>query len=238
MKTTRNVCELAAVLWALAGCPALAQRVQFATPLAQMPPSTPGASSATSPPAPPPAAPPTSPPTAYPQPLTPSPYPSPAPVAPSTVPPPAFSPPGTTLGPPAASYPPPAYSAPPVAGPLPAPTFGAPAQPPPANWDPYATPGNAPSALLPQDPYFQSAGPPVSLAAMQRFVQHVDVDYHWFAGHGTQELGINDVELSATFAIPMFYNSATPLLITPGFAVHYWDGPDLIAAAPIHTTTT
>ena len=28
---------------------------------------------------------------------------------------------------------------------------------------------------------------------MQRFVQHVDLDYHWFAGHGAQELGINDV---------------------------------------------
>lgn len=109
-------------------------------------------------------------------------------------------------------------------------------QPPPANWDPYATPGTTPSALLPQDPYFQSAGPPMSMAAMQRVVQHIDLDYHWFAGHNGQthhtELGINDIELSVTCAFPIFHNSQTPLLITPGFAVHYWEGPLSLLPAP------
>lgn len=61
--------------------------------------------------------------------------------------------------------------------------------------------------------------------AMTKALQEVRLDYHWFAGHGAQELGINDVELSAKFAIPFLYNSETPLLITPGFAVHYWEGP-------------
>ena len=51
-------------------------------------------------------------------------------------------------------------------------------------------------------------------------------------GDRHEELGINDVELSATFAFPMFYNSQTPLLVTPGFAVHYWEGPGVGAAAP------
>ncbi len=101
-------------------------------------------------------------------------------------------------------------------------------QPPPANWDPYATPGGTPSALLPQDPYYQSS-PAVNIATMQKFLQHIDLDYHWFAGHNGQtrhsELGINDVELSATFAFPLFFNSQTPLLVSPGFAVHYWEGP-------------
>ena len=41
----------------------------------------------------------------------------------------------------------------------------------------------------------------------------------------TNELGIDDVNLSATFAFPLFYNTQTPLLVTPGFAVHYWAGP-------------
>ena len=41
----------------------------------------------------------------------------------------------------------------------------------------------------------------------------------------TRNLGINDVELSVTFAFPLFHNSQTPLLVTPGFAVHYWEGP-------------
>jgi hypothetical protein len=113
---------------------------------------------------------------------------------------------------------------------LPAPALANPVQQtPPATWDPYATPNNAPSALLPQDPYFQSGPPAVSMASVQKFLQHVDLDYHWFAGSNGQtrheELGINDVELSATFAFPMFFNSATPLLVTPGFAVHYWNGP-------------
>ena len=39
------------------------------------------------------------------------------------------------------------------------------------------------------------------------------------------ELGINDFELNAKFAIPFLHNAETPLLITPGFAVHYWEGP-------------
>ena len=97
-------------------------------------------------------------------------------------------------------------------------------QPPPTNWDPYAAPGGTPSALLPNDPYFQSP-PNISMATMQKFIQHVDLDYHWFAGHGGNELGINDMGLSVTFAIPMFYNSQTPLLVTPGFFLHCWDGP-------------
>jgi hypothetical protein len=128
-----------------------------------------------------------------------------------------------------APYGAPGYAPPPVYGPSPGVAPGAAVGAPPATWDPYATPGNTPSALLPQDPYFQSVAPPVSMAAMQKFLQHVDLDYHWFAGHNGQtvheELGINDVELSATFAFPLFKNAATPLLITPGFAVHYWEGP-------------
>lgn len=106
-----------------------------------------------------------------------------------------------------------------------------PIQQPPANFDPYATPGTTPSPLMSQDPYLQGV-PAISIGAMQKFLQHVDLDYHWFAGHGVQELGINDVELSATFALPMFFNSQTPLLITPGFAVHYWNGPVSMAPPP------
>ena len=63
------------------------------------------------------------------------------------------------------------------------------------------------------------------MASMQKFLQHVDLDYDWFAGNGDHELGINDVNLSATFAFPLFYNTQTPLLVTPGFAAHYWSGP-------------
>ena len=61
--------------------------------------------------------------------------------------------------------------------------------------------------------------------AMTKALQEIRLDYHWFAGHGANELGINDVELNAKFAIPFLYNPETPVLITPGFAVHYWEGP-------------
>jgi len=86
-----------------------------------------------------------------------------------------------------------------------------------------------------QDPYFQSS-PAISMAAVQKFVQHINLNYDWFAGNPTataKELGINDVDLNVTFAFPMFRSIQTPLLVTPGFAVHYWNGPvSVLPATP------
>ena len=101
---------------------------------------------------------------------------------------------------------------------------------------PVRPPGAATCPLLPQDPYFQCP-PGIGMPAVQKFLQQVDFDYHWFAGNpdvGNNELGINDVELSATFAFPIFFNSQTPLLVTPGFAVHYWSGP--VSVLPVLPT--
>jgi hypothetical protein len=89
---------------------------------------------------------------------------------------------------------------------------------------------------LPQDPHFQFGPPggygPGYIATMQRFLQEVRLDYLWMPGSAAKELGINDAGLSATFAVPFFYNTQTPLLITPGFAVHYWNGPQSIVPGP------
>ena len=67
------------------------------------------------------------------------------------------------------------------------------------------------------------------LATPYRFLRDVSMDYDWFAGHGssTSQLGINDIDFKATFALPMpfFQQPEPPLLITPGFAWHFWDGP-------------
>jgi hypothetical protein len=71
---------------------------------------------------------------------------------------------------------------------------------------------------------------------MQKFVQHIDLNYDWFAGNGGNELGINDVNLDVTLAFPMFSNPATPLLVTPGFAAHYWSGPVSVLPTPPDTT--
>jgi hypothetical protein len=104
-------------------------------------------------------------------------------------------------------------------------------QPPPGVFDPYAAPGGCPQPLLPQDPYCPGAGPEFSMALMQKFIQHVDLDFEWFAGNGDHELGLDNVGLSCTFAFPL-WNVATPLLVTPGFAVHYWSGPVSVPGPP------
>jgi hypothetical protein len=99
--------------------------------------------------------------------------------------------------------------------------------------DPYAysTPGNTPSPLLADDPYFQYGSAGIPMAAMTKFCQDIRLDYHWFLGHGQKELGLNDIDLSATFAIPFLSNPNTPLLITPGFDMQLWEGPISIAPA-------
>jgi hypothetical protein len=193
--------------------------VQFATPVeAQVPAMTapvPAAPVVTAPPA-----------ASYPQPVTVAPGPAPvvaAPAAPAgtAVMPPVMAPqPGTYT-------PPPSYNLPPAA-----PTATA-VQPPPANWDPYATPGTGPSPLMSQDPCIPAVAAPVTVATMQKLVQHIDVDYHWFAGSNSpNELGINDAQMSCTFAFPLFFNPATPLLVTPGFGIQLWNGPASVGTPP------
>jgi hypothetical protein len=98
--------------------------------------------------------------------------------------------------------------------------------PPPANWDPYATPGAQVPSLYSEAPAYGAIPPTGTPATGQRLLQHWMVDYHWFVGsNSANELGINDIELNAALALPFFYNSQSPLLVTPGFAAHYWNGP-------------
>ena len=102
------------------------------------------------------------------------------------------------------------YTAPP-------PSVGAPA------WDPYAS--TAQPALA--DPAAAGAAPgePTTfIGNATRFFQQVDFDSTYIFGNNTgNNLGITDLETSATFAIPIFKN---PFLVTPGFAAHFWNGPN------------
>jgi hypothetical protein len=212
VKTARTI-AIVALLWTSVALSALAQRMQFATPVTQNAAAT--------------AAPPSS---VYVQPSATAPY-APPPLTPGPVvsSPAVVGSPAVVQPAPAAAPVSPIYAPPSTYGPVPSIPPGTAIQPPNASWDPYATPCNTPSPLLQQDPCLPAMAAPVSVATMQKFVQHIDFDYHWFAGNNGQtrheELGINDLELSVTFAIPIFKNAATPLLITPGFAVHYWNGP-------------
>ena len=230
MKTIVGLRGLLAAVWILMATPVLGQRIQFVTPV-----QSPGPAGGAAPYVVPPPTAPT---------YSPAPYGVAPPAGPATAAP-AMPPGGITYG----SAPPPgtgfAPAAPPGAitfGPAPMATLNGTIQPPPPTWDPYAPPGSgAAPALLQQDPYLQPGqlgSPSAYIASMQRLLQEVRFDYHWFAGHGSthpNELGINDVELSATFAWPLFGNPQAPLLITPGFAVHYWDGPLSVNPFPAAT---
>ncbi|MDY0165100.1 MAG: hypothetical protein RBS80_01065 [Thermoguttaceae bacterium] len=148
-------------------------------------------------------------------------------VPPNYTAPPTYSQPGT-FGQPGATVNPLAPSLGPQTapvGPVPGAQFSGTIQAPPATWDPYAPPGSAPASLLPQDPYLPYNTPAFSTGNIQRFLQEARLDYVWMVGHGEKEFGINDIETYATFAIPFFHNTQTPLLVTPGFAVHLWEGP-------------
>lgn len=136
-------------------------------------------------------------------------------------PPPSFAPGGTS---------------PPVIGTL--------QQAPPTTWDPYAAGGAvqpynplAPSPYSPpptQPLYAEGVASPFpqggvfsSLAEPMRLVQEVRLRYTWLAGDvgsNPNDFDVNVVEGSVTFAFPFLYNQA-PLLVTPGFAVNYLEGP-------------
>jgi len=60
---------------------------------------------------------------------------------------------------------------------------------------------------------------------MQQFLQEVRVDNVWMPGRKFNELGIDDLDISATFALPFFEGPLAPLLVTPGFTFHFWNGP-------------
>src|SRR4051812_8033581 len=98
---------------------------------------------------------------------------------------------------------------------------------------PYATPA-APPPLQPSNP-FQYQPAPYDMATSgegywqktQRLLQEISAEYTFLYGKQSNpnDFGLNRLELSRTFAFPMFYDIQTPLLVTPGFAFNWLDGP-------------
>lgn len=112
----------------------------------------------------------------------------------------------------------------PVAGPTTAPLSNGVVLPP-SQWDPYAPPGQMQQpVLLPQDPYLQGS-PSDSIVMVRRLLDELRLDYSFLSPSGDKKFGSNDLGLSATFAFPFFHNQETPLLVTPGFTFHWWEGP-------------
>lgn len=123
---------------------------------------------------------------------------------------------------------------------LPPSTFDGRIQPIHPNWDPYANPANQQPQLMPRGGYmaqglnappgyagqmtYPGAQPNGVLIARPQRLTKLYFDYAMLAGHGYDDLGINDFNFRATFAFPFFYTQA-PLEVTPGFGLHLWEGP-------------
>lgn len=101
---------------------------------------------------------------------------------------------------------------------------GQPVLPPPgaAGWDPYApattaAPGGyeAPPGYYTQDNSFTRA---------YKVLNKIDIRSTTLFRNGSSGLGVNTTDLRASFAIP-FFGNPEPLLITPGFTLDLWSGP-------------
>lgn len=99
--------------------------------------------------------------------------------------------------------------------------------PPPGSFDPYAMPGTQTPALLTQPaPLQQPVGVPGGgLPAPTRLVQQIRFEQTFLARRIDDGVGMYDLELSGSLAFPFAWNPS-PIIVTPGFAVHYWNGPD------------
>jgi len=107
--------------------------------------------------------------------------------------------------------------------------------PPPPQWDPYASPGAQLTPTDPLQPLFGGAAGQGLPKIGQRLLDHWQFEYLWMPGNASEELGIHHWELSGTFAFPFLWNSQYPLLVTPGFGMWFWNGPDSPHDMPTRT---
>ncbi len=119
------------------------------------------------------------------------------------------------------------------------PNFGAP----PATGIPYAAPPAVPPGgnMLQNLPTIQwnrgtydYQNPDGTVSRLQRFLQQISIEHtHLFGDGSADELQVDRTELAATFGVPIFRNPDTPLLITPGFAFNWFEGPPSAAGADL-----
>ncbi|MFZ4733470.1 MAG: hypothetical protein ACOYK7_13095, partial [Pirellulales bacterium] len=89
--------------------------------------------------------------------------------------------------------------------------------------------GGTPSSLFPQG--LSTTQSPAMQQTMRVF-QGVRGSWAYLFGDGNgTSVGVNEFDTTATFAIPFFYHSQAnlnhaPLLVTPGFGLQLWNGPE------------
>lgn len=127
----------------------------------------------------------------------------------------------------------PAYSGAPGA------TFDGGPQPAGSGWDPYGDPAALPPTISPyggHDPQYAAPGacpyggygqplPDGTRAPRTRLLHEIRIEDTWLARFSDDGFGVNSTNMFASFAMPFLYNPS-PLVITPGFTYHSWDGPD------------
>ena len=131
----------------------------------------------------------------------------------------------TTIGVPSTSAFAPTFD--PYASPLAQAPGAAPAFPPPPAYSPYAPSPYAPSPYSPSAIYPEGIQMPqsnFSVGQTLKFMQDIRLRGTWLSPMGDRSLGVTDFETNVTFAIP-FFRTTSPLMITPGFAMHFFDGP-------------
>lgn len=109
---------------------------------------------------------------------------------------------------------------------------------PPPSWDPYATPGTGPSSVFPQGGIFPGLQTNDFVNSAIKFREAVGFRYTYIPN--SSRLGVNDLDLFATFAFPFLRTDGPPLRVTPGFTFHWWSGPEstLDPASPDMPPTT
>lgn len=155
------------------------------------------------------------------------------PPGPTATPVPSLSTPSPSLATPSPSLTtPPSYA-------TPGPYYGTPygVGPQYATPAPYAaTPGAVPQPYYPANPgspgYLYPYGAPAPACGcgcqplmgttFTRFLQEVRLDETFMYGEGPRRVESNDIETSATFALPVSW-AREPFLITPGFGIHTWE---------------
>lgn len=98
---------------------------------------------------------------------------------------------------------------------------------PPPTWDPYATPGSQPQTLFgegPAAPDMSFDGFSQQMQEATRLINEIRFEYEFIPCSGSNGFGINELGIQGSVALPIF-NLETPLLVTPGFAVSFWEGP-------------
>jgi len=97
-----------------------------------------------------------------------------------------------------------------------------------------AAPSLASPPGAPQQAALFPAGYPTQSQTIQQTMhvfQGVRGSWAYLMGDGNDlNVGVNELDTTATFALPFFHNSPAnlnhaPLLITPGFGLQLWDGP-------------